>query len=47
MYRATVYVCPKCNKIVNAGELFRLLESIGIEKKIIDKVQSSIVANIL
>jgi len=47
MYRATVYVCPKCNTIVNAEELFKLLESIGIEKEIIDKVQCNIVAIIL
>jgi len=44
MYRATVYVCPNCHSIVNADDLYKLLEGIGIERKIIDEVLSNIVA---
>lgn len=44
MYRATVYVCPKCGSIINAEELFRLLERIGVKRKIIGKVRSDVVA---
>jgi len=36
MHRATVYVCPKCDSLVNVDELYKLLEK--IEKKLIEKI---------
>ncbi|MDH5687038.1 MAG: zf-TFIIB domain-containing protein [Candidatus Bathyarchaeota archaeon] len=44
MHRATVYACPNCGSIVNADELYKLLEGIGIEKKVIEKIRSDIAA---
>lgn len=44
MHRATVYVCPNCESIVNADELYKLLKGIGMEKEVIEEVRSSLAA---
>lgn len=49
MYRATVRVCPKCGAILDANELFRLLEELKISKKskrfIKEEIQTRMVFN--
>ena len=42
IYRATVRVCPKCGDILDAEELFRLLEELKIDKALIEKIRSAI-----
>lgn len=41
-YRAQVKVCPKCHSILDAQELFRLLEQMGMSKKLIKSALSEI-----
>ena len=39
-YRASVMVCPECGRILDAGELLRLLKRLGFSKKLIKQVQT-------
>ena len=41
-HRATVMVCPKCGRILDAKELLRLLKLLGFSKKLIEQVRSEI-----
>ena len=39
MYRAVVRVCPKCGRVLDAEELFRLLETLGLTEETIEKIK--------
>ena len=39
-YRAAVMVCPECGRILDAGELLRLLKRLGFSKGLFKQVQS-------
>ena len=39
-YRATVMVCPECGRILDAGELLRLLKRLGLSKGLVKQVQT-------
>ena len=39
-YRAAVMVCPECGRILNAGELLRLLRRLGFSKRLVKQVQT-------
>jgi len=39
-YRAAVMVCPECGRILDAGELLRLLKRLGFSKGLVKQVQS-------
>ena len=41
-YRAVVMVCPECGRILDAGELLRLLKHLGFSKKLVSQVQTEI-----
>jgi len=41
-HRATVMVCPKCGRILNAKELLRLLKRLGFSKKLTKQVRTEI-----
>jgi hypothetical protein len=42
VHRATVMVCPKCGRILNAKELLRLLKRLGFSKRLVKDVQTEI-----
>ncbi len=42
--RAKVWVCPECGCVLDAEELYGLLEKLGVDKKIIGQVRKSITA---
>lgn len=42
MYRATVWVCPSCGDILNAEQLFRLLENLEISKRLARRIRIEI-----
>jgi len=46
MYRATVMVCPKCHGILNAEQLFQLLEKLRISKELVEQIKKEIVLEI-
>jgi len=39
-YRASVMVCPECGRILDSGELLRLLKRLGFSKKLVKQVQT-------
>ena len=39
-YRAAVMVCPECGRILDSGELLRLLKRLGFSKGLVKQVQS-------
>lgn len=39
-YRAAVMVCPECGRILDAGELLRLLRRLGFNKRLVKQVQT-------
>ena len=39
IHRAEVRVCPKCGRILDAKELFRLLETLGFTEKTIERIK--------
>jgi len=41
-HRAAVMVCPECGRILDAGELLRLLKRLEFSKRLIKGVQSEI-----
>jgi len=42
VHRATVMVCPKCGRMLNAKELLRLLKRLGFSKRLVKDVQTEI-----
>jgi transcription initiation factor IIE alpha subunit len=42
LHRANVRVCPKCGRILDANELFRLLKELGISDDLIKKIEEEI-----
>ena len=38
--RAAVMVCPECGRILDSGELLRLLKRLGFSKKLVKQVQT-------
>ncbi len=38
-YRAVVMVCPECGRILDSGELLRLLDRLGFSKRLVKHVQ--------
>ena len=40
--KATVRVCPKCNRLIDASDLIRLLTRLGFSKDTIEKVETEI-----
>lgn len=45
-HRAEVRACPKCGRILDAEELYRMLESLGISQDTIEKVKEEIILKI-
>jgi len=41
-HRATVMVCPKCGRILNADELLRLIKKLGLSREVIEQVKKEI-----
>jgi len=41
-YRAAVMVCPECGRILDAGELLRLLKRLEFSKRLVKRVESEI-----
>jgi len=39
MHRATVMVCPKCGRILDADELLRLLKKLGLSNELIKEIK--------
>jgi Zn-finger nucleic acid-binding protein len=39
-YRAAVMVCPECGRILDAGELLRLLKRLGFSRRLVKQVQT-------
>ena len=39
-YRAAVMVCPECGRILDSGELLRLLKRLGFSKRLVKQVQT-------
>jgi len=39
-YRAAVMVCPECGRILDAGELLRLLKRLGFSQRLVSQVQA-------
>jgi Zn-finger nucleic acid-binding protein len=37
--RAVVMVCPECGRILDSGELLRLLKRLGFSKRLVKQVQ--------
>jgi len=40
MHIAAVMVCPGCGRVLDAKELFRLLEELGVTQDTIEKVKN-------
>ncbi len=38
-FRAVVMVCPQCGRILDSGELLRLLKRLGFSKRLVKQVQ--------
>jgi len=41
-YRAAVMVCSECGRILDAGELLRLLKRLGFSKGLVKQVQTEV-----
>ena len=39
-FRAVVMVCPECGRILDSGELLRLLKRLGFSKRLVKQVQT-------
>lgn len=39
-----MWICPECGCVLDAEELYELLEELGVDRKIVKQVKESIVA---
>ena len=39
-FRAVVMVCPECGRILDSGELLRLLKRLGFSKRLVKQVKT-------